>query len=126
MVRWSSDDEGANRLVGVIDTRGERALVAVAERGGGRVRILHYAPALEPFYATELTHVHRCVRCRILKRHVTASPRMVNTVLCLNKVSLLGAKERIQRKVGWGAAAEGAYLAIIERSSLFGNLTDDR
>lgn len=50
---------GFSRLAGVSDTRGERGLVAVAERGGGRVRLLHYAPALEPFYKTELTHVHR-------------------------------------------------------------------
>ena len=47
------------RLPGVFDTRGERGIVAVAERGGGRVRLLHYAPAFPPFYQTELTHFHR-------------------------------------------------------------------
>lgn len=31
----------------------------MAERGGGRVRLLHYAPALRPFYPTEITHLHR-------------------------------------------------------------------
>lgn len=50
---------GFTKLAGVVDTRGDRGLVAVAERGGGRVRLLHYAPALPPFYGTELTHLHR-------------------------------------------------------------------
>ena len=52
---------GFTTLKGVTDTRGERGIVAVAERGGGRVRLLHYAPALPPFYQTELTHLHRLV-----------------------------------------------------------------
>ncbi|CAN0408429.1 unnamed protein product, partial [Ectocarpus sp. 12 AP-2014] len=49
---------GFARLVGVDDARGDRGIVAVAERGGGRVRLLHYAPALRPFYPTEITHLH--------------------------------------------------------------------
>eukprot|EP00903_Cladosiphon_okamuranus_P021088 g19371.t1 len=52
--RWGAFE----RLVGVADNRGDRGVVAVAERGGGRVRLLHYAPALPPFYATELAHLH--------------------------------------------------------------------
>ena len=47
--------------MGTTDTRGDRGIVAVAERGGGRVRLLHYAPALRPFYQAELTHLHRLV-----------------------------------------------------------------
>lgn len=53
---------GFDRLAGVTDTRGARGLVAVAERAGGRVRLLHYAPAFPPFYTTELTHLHRLAR----------------------------------------------------------------
>ena len=52
---------GFASLVGAADTRGERGIVAVAERAGGRVRLLHYAPALPPFYRAELTHLHRLV-----------------------------------------------------------------
>lgn len=47
------------RLADVVDSRGDRGLVAVTERAGGRVRILHYAPSLPPFYEAELTHCHR-------------------------------------------------------------------
>lgn len=54
--------EGFHRLVGITDNRGPRGWVAVAERAGGRVRLLHYAPSCEPFYATELTQAHRSVQ----------------------------------------------------------------
>lgn len=75
--RWG----GSERLVGVTDSRGDRGVVAVAERGGGRVRLLHYAPPFPPFYAAELTHLHRYGRvqpatpCWCRKRRVlSASP----------------------------------------------------
>lgn len=56
---WACRGRGFARLVGVDDARGDRGIVAVAERGGGRVRLLHYAPALRPFYPTEITHLRR-------------------------------------------------------------------